>query len=218
LDALFPLLCEIYRHLSLQAGSSPVNRLPDVLPGKFESQRLTLRPYQAGDGAIFYAAGQKNRQHLQRYEAENAILSPKTEAEAEALVQELAADWAARKCFFLGAWEKASGEFVAQVYIGVVNWDTPEFEVGYIADIAHEGRGYVTEAVKTALGFVFDHLQAQRVSLRCDIANLRSQRVAERCGFTREGHLRQSKRLSDGNFTDTLIYGLLRREWYAGYK
>jgi RimJ/RimL family protein N-acetyltransferase len=188
----------------------PINH---SIPGHFESDRLVLRPYQAGDGAMYYAVGQKNRQHLQRYEADNAILNPKTEFEAEALVQELGADWAARKCFFLGAWEKKSGEFVAQVYIGVVNWDTPEFEIGYIADVDHEGQGYVTEAVKTALVFVFDHLQAQRVSLHCDATNLRSQRVAERCGFTREGCLRQNRRQPDGSFSDAYIYGQLRSEW-----
>ena len=182
-------------------------------PLQLESERLILRPYRAGDGAMYFAVGQKNRQHLQRYEADNAILSPKTEQEAEALVQELGADWAARKCFFLGAWEKKSGEFAAQVYIGVVNWDTPEFEIGYIVDVDHEGQGYVTEAVKTALSFVFDHLQAQRVSLHCAATNLRSQRVAERCGFTREGCLRQNRRQPDGNFSDSLVYGLLRREW-----
>lgn len=182
-------------------------------PTRFESERLILRPYQAGDGAMYYAVGQKNRQHLQRYEADNVILTAKNEQEAEALVQELAADWAARKCFFLGAWDKLSGEFVAQVYIGVVNWDTPEFEIGFFVDQDHEGQGYVTESVRAALDFVFEHLQAQRVSLRCNATNLRSQRVAERCGFTREGLLRQERRHPDGSFSDSLIYGLLRREW-----
>ena len=182
-------------------------------PTRFESERLILRPYQAGDGAMYYAVGQKNRQHLQRYEADNVILTVKNEQEAEALVQELAADWAARKCFFLGAWDKLSGEFVAQVYIGVVNWDTPEFEIGFFVDQDHEGQGYVTESVRAALDFVFEHLQAQRVSLRCNATNLRSQRVAERCGFTREGLLRQERRHPDGSFSDSLIYGLLRREW-----
>jgi len=162
---------------------------------------------------MVYAVGQKNRQHLQRYEADNAILSPKTEQEAEALVQELAVDWAVRNCFFLGAFDKLSAEFVAQVYIGVVNWDTPEFEVGFFVDQDHEGQGYVTEAVQAALGFVFDHLYAQRVGLRCDTTNTRSQRVAERCGFTREGLLRQVRRQPDGSFSDAFVYGLLRSEW-----
>ena len=117
------------------------------------------------------------------------------------------------KCFFLGAWDKLSGEFVAQIYIGVVNWNTPEFEIGFFVDQDHEGQGYVTESVRAALDFVFEHLQAQRVSLRCNATNLRSQRVAERCGFTREGLLRQERRHPDGSFSDSLIYGLLRREW-----
>jgi ribosomal-protein-serine acetyltransferase len=183
------------------------------LPAMFESERLILRPYQAGDGAMYFTVGQKNRQHLLRYEADNAILSAKTEQQAETLVQELAADWAARKCFFLGAWDKRSGEFVAQVYIGVVNWDTPEFEIGFFVDLDHEGQGYVTEAVQAVLGFVFDHLHAQRVSLRCDTSNTRSQRVAERCGFSREGLLRQVRRQPDGSFSDAYVYELLRSEW-----
>jgi len=188
----------------------PINH---SIPDRFESERLILRPYRAGDGAMYFVVGQKNRQHLLRYESGNVILNPRNEQAAEALVQELAADWASRVCFFLGAWNKISGEFVAQVYIGVVSRNTPEFEIGYFVDKDHEGQGYVTEAVRTVLDFVFNHLQAQRVSLRCDDTNLRSQRVAERCGFTLEGCLRQDRRHPDGSLSDSLIYGLLRREW-----
>jgi len=193
-----------------------MNKMLLDLPTRLETGRLLLRPYQAGDGPVYFAAGQRNRQHLQRYEADNSILSPKSEAEAEALVRTLAADWVSRNCFFLGAFDKVSGEFVAQVYIGPVNWETPEFEVGFMADQAHEGRGFVTEAVRAALGFIFENLEAQRVSLSCAETNLRSQHVAERCGFRREGHLRQAKRQPDGSLGDTLIYGLLREEWDDG--
>lgn len=188
----------------------PINH---SIPDRFESERLNLRPYRAGDGAMYFAVGQKNRQHLLRYEFSNVILNPQHEQEAEALVQELASDWASRICFFLGAWDKVSGEFVAQVYIGVVSRNTPEFEIGYFVDKDHEGQGYVTEAVRAVLDFVFNHLQAQRVSLRCNDTNLRSQRVAERCGFTLEGCLRQDRRHPDGSYSNSLIYGLLRREW-----
>ena len=56
-----------------------------ALPAQLESERLILRPYQAGDGAMYYAVGQKNRQHLQRYEADNAILNAKNEQEGRSL-------------------------------------------------------------------------------------------------------------------------------------
>ena len=190
-----------------------MNKMLLDLPTRFETGRLLLRHYQVGDGPLYFSAGQVNRQHLQRYEADNAILTPTSESEAEALVRSLAADWVSRNCFFLGAFDKVSGEFVAQVYIGPVSWETPEFEIGFMVDQAHEGRGFVTEAVKATLDFIIKHLEAQRVSLRCDETNLRSQWVAERCGFRCEGHLRQDKRQPGGSLSGTLIYGLLREEW-----
>jgi aminoglycoside 6'-N-acetyltransferase len=156
---------------------------------------------------------QKNRSHLLRYEADNVVTSIQSEGEAEILVRELAVEWVARNCFFLGAFEKASGEFVAQIYVGPVSWDLPEFEIGYFADVDHEGRGFVTEAVQGALHFIFEHLQAHRVRLRCDDTNVRSGSVAERCGFVREGHLRENKKNPDGTFSGTLCYGLLKSEF-----
>jgi len=80
-------------------------------------------------------------------------------------------------------------------------------------NLTHLAR-YVTEAVKGALGFVFGPLGAHRVRLECDDTNLRSLRVAERCGFVREGHLRQNHRHADGSVSvsGTLHFGLLRAE------
>ncbi len=187
-----------------------------TLPDRFETERLILRRYQAGDGPLYYAAGQKNRAHLQRYEAGNVILSPKNEAEAEAVVLDLSDEWDQRRAFFLGTFAKAGGEFVGQVYVGVVNWETPEFEVGYIVDQDHEGQGYVTEAVRAVVKLIFECLDAHRVRLQCDDTNLRSKRVAERCGFLREGHLRENHRYPDGSFSGTYLYGLLREDYELG--
>jgi ribosomal-protein-serine acetyltransferase len=55
-------------------------------------------------------------------------------------------------------------------------------------------------------------LGAHRVSLRCDDTNLRSARVAERCGFTREGCLRETHANPQGGFSGDLLYGILRGE------
>jgi aminoglycoside 6'-N-acetyltransferase len=89
----------------------------------------------------------------------------------------------------------------------------PEFEVGYFADIDHEGKGYISEAVRATLGILFNELHALRVCLDCDDTNVRSQHVAEHCGFVKEGHIRQNKRREGGILTGTFIYGLLREEF-----
>lgn len=182
------------------------------IPEGFETARLILRKYRVGDGKWYYPMCIKNHDHLLRYEGENPAVNVKNEDEAEILVRDYAATWVGRKCFFLGVFEKTSGDFVAQVYIGVVNWELPEFEVGYFADCDHEGLGFVGEAVKGSLEFIFEHLQARRVRLETDDTNLRSQRVAERCGMIREGHFRENKINSDGSVSGTLFYGILRTE------
>ncbi len=131
-------------------------------------------------------------------------------------MRQFALDFAARRAFFFGAWVRSSGEFAAQIYVGVVDWDLPEFELGYFVDCACEGHGFVTEAARAALRFCFDDLHAHRVRLGCNDTNERSIHVAERCGFVREAHLRQTRqrvRLADGTFSGEYIYGLLRSEY-----
>jgi RimJ/RimL family protein N-acetyltransferase len=183
------------------------------MPSRFETERLYLRPYQASDGSWYYAMSLRNRAHLARYEADNAAMSLHCEQEAESLMHELAADWVNRNCFFLGAFEQLTDKFVAQIYVGPVNWDLPEFEIGFFADVACEGRGFVSEAVKAMLRFLFVRLGAHRVRLHCDDTNLRSRRVAERCGFVLEGHIRENKLNPDGTFSGSLYFGLLKAEW-----
>ena len=186
------------------------------LPSRLVTERLLIRSYGPGDGAWYFAMGQKNLDHLRLYEAENPIMGLQSVEDAEVLVREFAAAWASRSAFFFGAFEKASQAFVAQIYVGPTNWDLPEFEIGYFVDREREGQGYVVESVRAVVSFAFQSLQARRLFLQTADTNERSYRVAERSGFTREGHLRQNKKHPDGRVTGTLVYGLLREEFDAG--
>jgi aminoglycoside 6'-N-acetyltransferase len=190
-----------------------MNNMLLEFPTSFESERLSLRCYRPGDGKWYYSMSLRNSEHLRRYEADNVAADVVNEEAAELLVQKLAQEWEKRNCFFIGAFDKESGEFVAQVYVGPVDWKLPEFQIGYFADVDHEGRGYVTEAVRTTLGIIFNQLDAHRVRLECDETNVRSIRVAERCNMTREGSLRENKRNPDGTYSSSLIYGLLKSEY-----
>lgn len=185
------------------------------LPEQIVTSRLILRPYRAGDGPAYFAVCQRNRDHLLPFERGNPALDVHTVEEAEVLVRRFAAEWAARAAFFLGAWERETQAFAAQLYVGPVNWDAPEFSIGYFADVEHEGRGYVSEAVRGVLGWLFGTAGARRVRLECNEANTRSQRVAARCGFVLEGHLRQTRPhpLQPGAWSGDLIYGLLKEEY-----
>jgi len=192
-----------------------VHKLLLEIPTRIETERLLLRSYERGDGAWYHGMSLRNQAHLARYEAENAVMAIQSAEDAEIVVRDFEADWVSRKAFFLGAFEKGAGEFVAQIYVGPVDWGLPEFQIGYFVDKGHEGKGYVTEAVRGTLAFVFDRLRAHRVSIECDDTNDRSIRVAERCGMVLEGHLREDTLNADGTRTGTLRFGLLKREFEA---
>ena len=74
------------------------------------------------------------------------------------------------------------------------------------------GRGYGTDAVRTILRYAFAGMRLNRVSLTTDELNARALRCYEKCGFVREGLLRQ-QRLVDGQFRNAVLMGVLREEF-----
>ena len=70
-----------------------------------------------------------------------------------------------------------------------------------------------TDGKRAMLSNAFDREGCERVQLKTDVRNVRSQRAIERLGAVREGILRHHIRLQDGTYRDSVIYGILRSEW-----
>jgi len=79
---------------------------------------------------------------------------------------------------------------------------------GYWLAAHGRGRGAATHAVRLLAAWAFATLELARIQLTCAPDNLASQRVAERCGFTREGVLRSHMAFKGGR-RDTVVYGLV---------
>ena len=184
-----------------------------TLPSVIETSRLTLRSYREGDEHWYFEMSKRNRAHLEKYEPDNPALEIKTEEDAQKLIVDLVDAWEKRTHFFMGVFLKESNQFVAQIYIGPVNQNVPEFGIGYFVDVEHECNGYVTEAVNAVVSSLFEILNAHRIRIETDDTNLRSIRVAERCGFAKEGHIRENKKNPDGTYSGTIFLGLLRTEF-----
>lgn len=71
------------------------------------------------------------------------------------------------------------------------------------------GKGYGTEATRLLLRFAFCDLDLRRVCLHVLGTNARAIRMYEKCGFVREGLLRQAAHI-DGNYVDVVVLGVLR--------
>ena len=185
-----------------------------LLPILF-TNRLVIRSYCLGDEGWYYKMCQRNRGHLERYEPENPAMAIKTEDDAKKMIATFVDDWQNGVHHFMGVFLKESEQFVAQIYIGLLNRNVNEFGIGYFSDIDHEGKGHVAEAVNAVVKMLFEKLNAHRLCIETDDTNVRSIGVAERCGFVREGHIRENKRHPDGTYSGTLYYGLLKREYLS---
>jgi RimJ/RimL family protein N-acetyltransferase len=70
-----------------------------------------------------------------------------------------------------------------------------------------------TEAKLLILGHAFDVLGANRVAIKTDIRNERSQAAIERLGAKREGVVRHQYIRPDGTLRDTVLYSVIPEEW-----
>lgn len=82
-------------------------------------------------------------------------------------------------------------------------------ELGYVLARKYWGMGLVTQAIKLALETGFKDLDVERIEAYVDPANIGSQRVLEKNGFTKEGFLRNFV-LQKGILKDRLIYSFLK--------
>ena len=145
-----------------------------------QGPRVTLRPWRADDVESFALMNADPRVMeflpalLSRDEAAQMI------ARAQGAIEERG--W--------GMWAlQVDGRCIGFTGLGIPRFDAPFMpcvEVGW--RLAHDawGRGYATEAAQLALRYGFDELHLAEIVSYTTVNNLRSRRVMERLGMTRD--------------------------------
>lgn len=182
------------------------------IPSSLETERLIIRKYKKRDGQAFFALLERknNRELLREHVKEAEDL--KTEEDAEINVRERIGEWVIRRRFVMGILLKNTANFVGQIWIEPKNWEVPSFELGYFIDPEYQGQGIATEAAKRSVEFLFENLHAHKVIIITRDTNERSWKLAERLGFTREGHHRECN-TTNGKRWGLYYYGMLRDEF-----
>jgi len=80
--------------------------------------------------------------------------------------------------------------------------------LGYWMGAPFAGQGHMTEAVRTLVPFVFEHLWLHRLEAACLPANISSTRVLEKNGFVYEGLARRYLKIN-GAWQDHCLYALV---------
>lgn len=97
---------------------------------------------------------------------------------------------------------------------GYDSWDRENniAEIGYDLWKEFWGQGYMREALIAAIDSGFTNMNLNRINAFVALNNLRSARLLESLGFTREGIYRE-KHFYRGEYFDHYTYSLLKREW-----
>jgi RimJ/RimL family protein N-acetyltransferase len=104
---------------------------------------------------------------------------------------------------------------IGNVGLHQIEWMNRAAEFGiFIGDKTFWNQGYGSEATRLTLKHGFETLNMNRIYLYVFETNPRAIRAYEKCGFAREGKLRQSI-YQNGNYIDTLLMSMLRSEWDA---
>lgn len=92
---------------------------------------------------------------------------------------------------------------------------TPEdhyAEIGYMLDIAHWGRGIMSEIIPHVLDYGFGVMNLHRIEANINADNAASRAVLLKYGFQTDGVFRENYHYN-GRFLDSTILSLLTHEW-----
>lgn len=107
-------------------------------------------------------------------------------------------------------------KFIGGCSIFHINWKNSHCAVGIaIYDEAYQSKGYGTDAMKILVKFIFEQMNLNKVKLFVFSYNERAIKSYEKCGFKREGVLRQEI-FRDGKYHDSYTMGILKEEYFAG--
>ena len=96
--------------------------------------------------------------------------------------------------------------------LGIHFLEDEQAEIGCTLAKQEHGKGYATEALKSAMDFLFNELNKHRIIGSIDPQNIKSIGLVERLGFRKEAHFKESI-LINGEWVDDLVYAILKNEW-----
>lgn len=177
----------------------------EILP-VIDGPRVRLRPLREADAPALFALHGDPR--VMRYWSTTAWTSMADAYEhlrhAERVQGEGAYPWAIALV--------DTDELIGSISLFNISATHRRVELGYALASASWGRGLAGEALRLALGYVFDVLELERVEADTDPRNMGSRRLLERMGFVLEGTMRKRWFVAD-EWCDTSWYGLLRQEF-----
>ncbi|MBN2826757.1 MAG: GNAT family N-acetyltransferase [Tissierellales bacterium] len=123
-------------------------------------------------------------------------------------------DFHKKKIIFLGIYLKSKPMKLiglGEIFDFDKNADVVTF--GYTINRDYWGMGYATQYTQMLLEYLINTIEVNRVQAFVMPENEKSHKVLERCGFVKEGTIRQGHIWKDKDVVDLTLYSVLRGEY-----
>lgn len=172
------------------------------------TERLIVRPALGGDALQIQAYNLANREHLQPWQP----LRPDGFFELDNVIQRLTRtehDRLAGRCLHLLICERDSGAMIGECnFSNIMLGAFQACHLGYSLAAHAQGKGLMSEALRCAIGYVFEALKLHRIMANYRPENQRSARVLSSLGFQREGFAHSYLKIN-GEWADHVLTALI---------
>ncbi|MFI8706888.1 GNAT family N-acetyltransferase [Bacillus sp. NPDC077411] len=111
--------------------------------------------------------------------------------------------------YSFGIYLNETGELIGSVTLfEVLRGPLQRCFIGYTLDKHHNGKGYMTEAVKLVVSYAFDELNFHRIEAGVMPHNIGSIKVLEKSGFHKEGIARKNVKIN-GRWEDHQVLAIV---------
>lgn len=172
-----------------------------------ETENLILRKFRIEDATDFY-----NNWASDKEVTKFLTWSPHPSEEfTREYLEFLIGEYNKDKNFNWAIVDKRKDMVIGNISVVRLNDYIEEAEIGYCLSRSYWGQGLMGEALKAVIKYLFDEVEANRITATHDVSNPNSGRVMEKVGMKKEGVLRQAGKSKKG-FCDVAVYSILKDE------
>ena len=169
--------------------------------------KIDIRPLEMRDARAVYEAVDESRLEVSRWmDWCRPTYGPR---DAEAWIRSTMLGREEGSCFQFGIFARRRRRLLGACGLSHIEPQVRLANLGYWVRTRASGRGIAPEAACRVIDWAFANTDLQRIEILAAVGNLRSQRVAEKLGATREGVLR-SRLAVFGKHYDAVMFSIIR--------
>jgi len=172
-----------------------------------KTERLTLRRIEIADAEMMFR-NWANDDEVTRYMRWQAH---KDAEESKTIIKEWFENYKNNHTYHWGICLE-NGEMIGSLGVIIIAEYDYKGEIGYCVGRKWWGKGYVSEAVKAVIDYMFTNTDIERIEAYHAVENPASGKVMQKAGMVFEGHARHKFKNNYGYY-DSDMYGIIREMW-----